>query len=98
MEFAYDGGGLGKGGNVTLYYDGHQVGSGRVEMTQPMVFSADETTDIGDDFGMPVVGDYGGSSAKFNGLIRLIQIDVAEDNQNHLVDPEQLIHVAMSRQ
>ena len=27
MEFAYDGGGMGKGGEVTLYYDGAEVGS-----------------------------------------------------------------------
>ena len=47
MEFAYDGGGLAKGGNVTLYYDGKEVGKGRVAATQPMIFSADETTDIG---------------------------------------------------
>ena len=44
MEFAYDGGGLGKGGNVTLYYDGKPVGTGRVDATQAMIFSADETT------------------------------------------------------
>ena len=31
MEFNYDGGGLGKGGDVTLYFDGKQVGEGRVE-------------------------------------------------------------------
>ena len=30
MEFAYDGGGLAKGGDVTLYYDGTAVGTGRV--------------------------------------------------------------------
>ena len=47
MEFAYDGGGLAKGGNVTLYHDGKVVGTGRVGATQPMIFSADETTDIG---------------------------------------------------
>ena len=47
MEFAYDGGGLGKGGTVTLYVDGEQVGEGRVEATVPMVFSADETCDVG---------------------------------------------------
>src|ERR1035438_6089015 len=46
MEFAYDGGGLGKGGNVTLHYDGEKAGEGRVQATQPMIFSADETTDI----------------------------------------------------
>jgi hypothetical protein len=40
MEFAYDGGGLAKGGTVTLYIDGNAVSSGRVERTLPMVFSA----------------------------------------------------------
>ena len=54
MEFAYDGGGLAKGGAVTLYYDGTPVGSGRVEHTQPMIFSADETTDIGEETGTTV--------------------------------------------
>ena len=44
MEFTYDGGGLGKGGDVALYVDGEQVGSGRVDGTVPMIFSADETT------------------------------------------------------
>lgn len=53
MEFAYDGGRLGKGGNVTLYYDGDKVGEGHVQATQPLIFSADEITDIGEDFGMP---------------------------------------------
>ena len=47
MEFKYDGGGLAKGGEVTLYVDGKQVGEGRVEQTVPMAFSADETCDVG---------------------------------------------------
>jgi len=101
MEFAYDGGGLGKGGSVTLYYDGEKVGEGRVQATQPLVFSADETTDIGQDFGqdfgMPVSSDYGGTS-KFNGKIDLVQIDLGDDSHDHLIDPEELIRIAMSRQ
>ena len=48
MEFNYDGGGLAKGGNVVLYVDGSKVGEGRVDMTQPMFFSCDETLDVGD--------------------------------------------------
>ena len=40
MEFTYDGGGLGKGGDVTLFVDGDPVGEGRVEATVPMLFSA----------------------------------------------------------
>ena len=54
MEFAYDGGGLAKGGDVTLYYDGTAVGTGRVGATQAMIFSADETTDIGYESGTTV--------------------------------------------
>jgi arylsulfatase len=53
MEFAYDGGGPGKGGTVTLYLDGDQVGEGRVEATVPLIFSADETADVGRDTGSP---------------------------------------------
>lgn len=49
LEFAYDGGGTGKGGLVKLFIDGEQVGEGRVDKTQPVVFSADETADVGKD-------------------------------------------------
>jgi arylsulfatase len=38
-EFVYDGGGFGKGGDVMLYLDGHQIAEGRVDATVPMVFS-----------------------------------------------------------
>ena len=48
----------GKGGDVTLYYDGDAVGTGRVEATQAMIFSADETTDIGYESGTTVTPDY----------------------------------------
>jgi arylsulfatase A-like enzyme len=97
VEFVYDGGGLAKGGDVTLYYDGRGVGSGRVEQTQPMVFSADETTDIGDDYGMPVSADYAGIS-RFNGRLHVVRIDVGEDDHSNLVDPAEIARVATSRQ
>jgi arylsulfatase len=58
MEFTYDGGGLGLGGDVALFIDGQHAGSGRVERTVPMVFSADETTDLGEDTGTSVSDDY----------------------------------------
>jgi arylsulfatase len=96
-EFAYDGGGLAKGGDVTLYYDGRSVGTSRVDRTQPMIFSADETTDIGDDFGMPVSTDYAGAS-KFNGRIDVVQIDVGADDHSHLIDPAEVARIAASRQ
>ena len=96
-EFAYDGGGLGKGGDVTLYYDGTSVGTGRIDMTQAIIFSADETTDIGNDYGMPVSADYAGAST-FNGSIDVVQIDVSEDDHSHLIDPADAARVAISRQ
>jgi arylsulfatase A-like enzyme len=96
-EFAYDGGGLAKGGDVTLFYDGRPVGTGRVAMTQPMIFSADETTDIGNDYGMPVSADYA-QSTKFNGRIEVVQLDVGDDDHSHLIDPEDVARVAISRQ
>ena len=58
MEFAYDGGGLAKGGLVTLYVDGDKVGEGRVDATVPMIYSGDETCDLGHDSGTPVSEDY----------------------------------------
>ncbi len=96
-EFAYDGGGLAKGGNVTLFYDGREVGAGRVEQTQPLIFSADETTDIGDDYGTPVSTDYHDPTG-FTGRIHVVQIDVGTDDHSHLIDPAEVVRVATSRQ
>jgi hypothetical protein len=69
MEFAYDGGGLAKGGDVTLYYDDKAVGKGRVEMTEPMVYSADEACDVGFDSGSPTSPGYGPTGNHFTGDI-----------------------------
>jgi arylsulfatase A-like enzyme len=96
-EFDYDGGGLAKGGTVTLYYDGRSVGAGRVDLTQPLIFSADETTDIGDDYGLPVSADYAGAST-FTGRIDVVQIDIGDDDHSHLVDPAEVARVATARQ
>ena len=98
MEFAYDGGGLAKGGNVTLYYDGKEVGKGRVAMTQAMIFSADETTDIGYESGTPVSPDYTTKDSKFTGKIHWVQLDVGKDDHDHFIDPEERLRVAMARQ
>ena len=71
MEFDYDGGGLGKGGTVSLYLDGAKTGEGRVEGTVPMVFSADETCDIGSDTASPVSADYTSQGSHFTGAVEL---------------------------
>jgi Sulfatase len=100
MEFAYDGGGLGKGGTVTLYLDGTKVGEGRVEATQPMVFSGDETTDVGSDSATPVSDDYGPKDSAFTGRVRWVEIDLGEDAQDadHLISAEERLRIAMARQ
>ena len=98
MEFAYDGGGLAKGGDVTLYYDGKPVGTGRVEHTQPMIFSADETTDIGYESGTTVTPDYTAHTSRFTGKINWVQLDVGTDDHDHFIDPEERLRIAMARQ
>ena len=100
VEFAYDGGGLAKGGDVTLFLDGTKVGEGRVDATVPMVFSADETTDVGSDSATPVSDDYGPRDSRFTGRINWVQIDLGDDAQDadHLISPEELYRVAMARQ
>jgi arylsulfatase len=100
MEFAYDGGGMGKGGNVTLYYDGRQVGSGRVEQTQGFIFSADETTDVGRETGTTVSPDYTAHTSRFSGKIDWVRIDLGEDakDADHYIDPDERFRVAMARQ
>jgi arylsulfatase len=98
MEFAYDGGGPAKGGTVTLYCNGQAVGQGRVQATQPIIFSADETTDIGFESGTPVTPDYTGTGSKFTGKINWVQLDVGKDDHDHLIDPEERLRVAMARQ
>jgi arylsulfatase len=98
MEFAYDGGGLAKGGDVTLYYDGNPVGTGRVENTQPMVFSGDETTDIGQETGTTVTPDYTAKDSRFTGKINWVQIDLGADDHDHFIDPEERLRLAMARQ
>jgi Sulfatase len=100
MEFAYDGGGFGKGGAVTLYCDGKAVGQGRVEQTQGFIFSADETTDIGYESGTTVSPDYTAHSSKFNGKINWVQIDLGKDSEDadHFIDDEERIRVLMARQ
>ncbi|MEF2978602.1 arylsulfatase [Subtercola sp. YIM 133946] len=98
MEFDYDGGGLGKGGDVTLFYDGTAVGNGRVAATQAMVFSADETTDVGYESGTSVSSDYTGATSRFSGRINWVQIDLGDDDHDHLIDPEERLRIAIARQ
>jgi arylsulfatase A-like enzyme len=100
MEFAYDGGGLGKGAAVSLYVDGEQVGEGRVEGTVPMMFSGDETCDVGSDTASPVSDDYTAEGSRFTGTVNWVEIDIDEAaaDVDHLISPEERLHIAMARQ
>ncbi|MCP9771205.1 arylsulfatase [Synechococcus sp. Tobar12-5m-g] len=100
MEFAYDGGGLAKGGTVTLYVDGQKAGEGRVEQTEPMVFSADETCDVGFEAGSPVTDDYPTAGGMFSGEVNWVEIAVDKDAEDldHLIRPEERLRVAMALQ
>jgi arylsulfatase len=98
MEFKYDGGGLAKGGDVTLFYDGKPVGKGRVDQTQPMGYSADEACDVGSDSGSPASPDYGPTGNQFTGKIHWVQLEVGDDDHNHLVTAEDRFNIAMARQ
>jgi arylsulfatase len=100
MEFAYAGGGLGKGGTVSLFVDGKKVGEGKVAATAAMVFSADDGCDVGEDSGSPVSPDYGSRGNRFNGVVKGVQLAIAEDavSLDHLVSPAEAVHIAMARQ
>jgi arylsulfatase len=98
MEFAYDGSGLAKGGVATLYIDGDQVGEGRIEATVPMIYSGDETCDVGYDSGTPVSEDYTGESSRFNGKVKWVQLDAGLDDHDHLITDEERVRVAMAIQ
>jgi arylsulfatase len=83
FDFAYDGGGTGKGGTGTLFVNGEQVAQKRIEHTQCCAFSADETADVGIDLGTPVVESIGSEAkSRFTGRIPKVTIEVRD------VDPK----------
>jgi arylsulfatase len=100
MEFAYDGGGLGKGGTATLPSTAprsHKAGS-----TPPSrcFSSSDETTDVGDDSGTPVSDDLGPQAGHLKRRIEWVQIDLGDDaaDADHYTSPDERLRVAMSIQ
>jgi hypothetical protein len=98
VEFTYDGGGLGKGGDVALFCDGSRVGAGRVDATQALIFSADETTDIGYESGTTVGSDYDARTSRFTGKVRWVQLETGTDDHDHFIEPEERLRIAMSQQ
>jgi arylsulfatase A-like enzyme len=98
LEFAYDGGGLGKGGAVTLFLDGKKIGEGRVDRTHAAIFSADSTALVGNKTGAPIGPDLAIEGNRFNGTIQGVQIDLTLDDKDHYVSPEERWRVAMAIQ
>ena len=104
VEFDYDGGGVGKGGKATLYVDGDERASTRVDATVPAMFSADETTDLGIDTATGVTDDLDHKTVKFTGKFtgkfNRVQIDLAEAaaDEDHRISPEERYRIAMARQ
>jgi arylsulfatase len=77
FDFAYDGGGPGKGGTGTLFVNGEKAGEGRIPHTQAGIFSADETADVGIDLGTPVVETIGSEAkSRFTGRIPKVAVEV----------------------
>jgi arylsulfatase len=81
LHFAYDGGGAGKGGLATLSVNGKQVGQGRIERTQPGIFSVDDAADVGMDEGTPVIEDYRPKDTKFTGTIKKVLVEIGAMGQ-----------------
>jgi arylsulfatase A-like enzyme len=88
FEFAYDGGGVGKGGVGTLFVNGKSVATGRIEHTQCCAFSADEGADVGADEGAPVTEAYK-PPFKFTGKIAGVTIELKEMKKADRDDAEQ---------
>jgi arylsulfatase len=79
LDFKYDGPGYGKGGTGTLSVDGKQVAQGKIERTIPTRISLDETMDVGEDTGTPVVEDYVDKMPfKFTGVLKKVVIELGK--------------------
>ena len=78
LEFAYDGG-LGAGGDGTIFVNGEKVGAGRIEHTRPFAFGA-ETTDVGENLYTCVSDDYKQGENRFTGKIHKVTVQVGKSN------------------
>jgi len=95
-EFAYDGGGVGKGGTGTLFVNGKKVAAARIDRTQCCAFSADEGADVGADEGTPVTEAYK-VPFKFTGKIAKVTIELKEMKTADHGEAEQARKVAVMK-
>jgi arylsulfatase len=96
-DFIYDGGGIGKGGAISISADGAEIAGGRIDATEGLGFGY-EYTDVGRDAQSPVTSDYLPGPTEFTGIIHSITLDAGKDAHDHLIDNETRIRIAMSRQ
>ena len=94
FEFAYDGGGVGKGGLGTIIVNGRSVATGRIERTEFGVFSADEGADVGADEGTPVTESYK-VPFKFTGKIAKVTIDLLDMKKADIEDAKRARKAAL---
>jgi hypothetical protein len=69
-----------------------------VDPTLPLLFSLDETCDVGKGTGSAVSPDYDPRDNAFSGEVNWVQIDLEQDSHDHLISPEDRFKVAMVRQ
>jgi hypothetical protein len=75
------------------------VGSGRVDATLPMIFSGDETSDVGMKRGSPMTPEVPTGNNAFTGTVQLVVIETdAKEEVDHLISREKLLHMLMARQ
>lgn len=100
FDFAYDGGGVGKGGTGTITVNGEKYAEGRIERTQSFIFSADEGVDVGVDLATPVTEDYAVPN-KFTGKIHKLTVEAkpmakADQQEHHNAKVEGTLKKALS--
>jgi arylsulfatase A-like enzyme len=98
MEFVYDGGGIAKGGMVSLFVDAKKVAEGRIERTVPVAFAGDARLMVGNKTGGPICSDFRVSGNRFSGRVNWVQIDLAPARAEQVVSAEQQIRVALATQ
>jgi arylsulfatase len=81
LDFDYEEGEMGNGGDATLTVNGKKVAEGEIGRTQPMMFSADETADVGLDNQTPVVEGIGigRDETRFTGTIREVVVKIGSE-------------------
>jgi hypothetical protein len=96
VKFEYEGGGIGKAATATLLVDEKQVGQGRIERTIPVRFSLDETFNVGEDTGTPVLEEYA-DKMPFRFTATLTKLVVVLEPQKLSADEQARLHAELAK-